>query len=405
MLLLALFVYAVGLAVRRQCTAAQFQPEGLYYDSPIWPVNSPSVTIGTVRPNGNTTNLNLTYSTGAALAAFCQINFINRGMLGPSIKGEMNFKVYDSLFPDQTIQYYTSKLLQNSLYNLSTNEPLIAGNNSEKLGVVLLSAALGNVRAGYGVTQFYGIPFLDYGTQGQNGHENSAVQTNRFRTTDLYSLRLTQNFTMASAVFQLLQQFNWTLVSGMFEQSETGSYMLNIVQSLPTDFPITFVCNKQTNPTRLVPGAANNFIPNYCSCVKSYNRVGVIVIWGNIDYANWVVASLKLQCSGFKDMMFVVADDSDLLFPQPKVEFQLGNALWINSDGPHDFGNYLESCIGAVTEKDRQVILEDLTNAYTLVRYGCHMFAQQTDKQLQCELDRIYDEIRNDTIAVSVFVF
>ncbi len=378
---------------------AQIQKEEFYYEPPEWPINDPSITIGTVRPFVAIGDEELSFSAGAALTAFCQINFINKGLDGPKIKGHFNFKVYDSSSPEQTTQYYTLKLLENSLYNLSTKEPLIAGNNSEKLGILLHSSALGNARAGYGITSFYDIPYLDYGTLGGNGAENSLLQTSEFSNTDLYSSRLTQNFTIANAVFEILNYYNWTLVSSIFEQSAYGSYMLSIVQSMPEESNATFVCIKQTNSARLSP--SNSFVTNFCSCVKSYDKIGVIVIWGQLNYANQVATSIKLQCSGFENTMFVVADDSDVLAPS-FIGFSLQNSLWINSDSPSKYIEYLQRCVESTSdgsEKDAYLI-QNFIDTYSLLSRGCTLYQSLGNGEIACNTSDITTEFQKDLFGV-----
>lgn len=290
------------------------------------------------------------------------------------------------------------KLVENSLYNVTTNQALIPGNDSEKLGVVLLSQALGNVRAGYAITDYFAIPFLDYGTQGQNGFENSHLKSKRLRNTVLYSLRLTQNFTMANAVFEVLKFYNWSLVASIFEQSEYGSQMLSIVQDVSATFSTTFVCNKQTNVFRLSPN--NGFIRNYCACVERYDKIGVIIIWGRIDYANRVANAIKTQCSGYDNMFFLVADDSDLLYPEPRVDFSLQNSLWVNSAGPAKYGEFLKSCLSAIDGQEAQKLVQYISDAYNFYQSGCLYFASTVDGQLRCSDENIAQELRNDTIAV-----
>ncbi len=389
-------VYTLLLLIKS--SLSQYEESEIYYSPPIWEINNPSITVGTIRPFIFREEVDVSYSASATLTAFCQINLINEGLAGPKIKGHFNFKVYEDLSTDrQTIQYFTMKLLENSLYNATTNQPLIAGNNSEKLGVLLHSEAIGNARAGYGVTDFFGIPYLDYGTQGVNGYENDKLRTANFSNTVLYSTRLTQNFTMANAVFELLDFYNWTLVANIFEETTYGSYMLTIVQSQPNSTK-TFVCTKQTAPQRLLP--TSNFIPNFCACIKTYDKVGVIVIWGEFGYANRVAASIKAQCSGFEDIMFVVADDTDILYVQPAGNFSLQNALWVNSNSPGRFRTFVNDCLNAVSEENELFILRGLVDSYLQLVKKCYIYEARSEGDFKCASSDIIEELRNDTVGV-----
>ena len=381
----------------------QIQPSQLYYQAPKWNINDPSITIGTVQTFvGNDSRIDLTYSAGAALTAFCQINMINKGLTGPKIKGNLNFKVYQSANFRQSIQYFTVKLLENSLYNLTTKQPLIAGNDSEKLGVVFLSSAIGNARAGYGVTDFYGIPFLDYGTQGRNGFQNTPLPTEQFGNTVLYSLRLTQNFTIASAVFELLNYYNWTLVASFYERSEYGSYMLSIVQSQPANSSTIFVCNEQSSAS--IPSVIDGrSVAEFCSCVQRYDSIGVIILWGQLQFANRMATLMKSQCSGFNNKMFLVADDSDLLFPQPAIDFSLQNSLWINSDSPSDYRDFLKNCSESLSSEAEQFLYQSFVDDLLVLRKACTIFANVNGVST-CPSQDVAEELRNDTVAVSALL-
>ncbi len=390
------FVYALLCKYGR----SQLQQKGLYYVPPEWPINDPSITVGTVRTYLDGKDSILSFATSATLAAFCQINLINKGLAGPKIKGDLNFKVYDCELPQQNTQYFVLKLLENSLYNMSTKQPLIPGNDSEKLGVLFHSQAIGNVRAGYGVIDFFGIPYLDYGTVGLNGYENSVLQTRRFSNTVLYSLRLTQNFTIASAVFEVLNFYNWTLVASLFEQTSFGSYMLSIVQSLPVQSSnISFVCNRQTSPNRLAKG--NPFIPNFCSCVKKFDEIQVIVLWGEFAFADHVASSIKSQCSGFDNILFLIADDSDILYPLTNYPFSLENALWINSDGLNRFEQFLRNCTESLASEEQELVLQGLIDTYFLLEKGCYYFQPKAKADLKCNNANFLQEFKNDTVTVS----
>lgn len=393
-----LFLAFVYIGLWSESCYSFIQSNELGYIPPQWPVDNPSITIGTVRSFLNSNTSELALSTGAALTAYCQINLINKGLAGPKIKGNFNYKVYDDKALTQSIQYYTIKLLENSLYNLTTMQPLIAGNDSEKLGVLLHSQAIGNSRAGYGITQDFGIPYLDYGTQGVNGFQNSDLNADVFRSTVLYSLRLTQNFTMANAVFELLDYYNWTLVAGIYAETEYGSYMLSLVQSSGNTINTTFVCNKQTGGILFQEN--DTFKLDFCSCVDKYDSINVIVIWGNFGFANRIAEAFKAKCSGFDKKLFLVADDSDTIYPEPAMGFNLQNSLWINSQSQSKYPEFLKNCSEAIDGESGKVLFEKLLDSLALVQKGCTFAETRSEGQIQCKGFEIFESNQNDTIAV-----
>lgn len=344
-------------------------PGEIYYNSPVYDINNVSITIGTILPLVGKANSLYTYSSGGIMAEFCQINMINQGLTEFTFKGNFNFMLQKYFSSNQSGQWAVMNLLEATLYNSTTNQPLRAGPQEAQLGVYVNSEIIGNTRLGYGAISGYGIPFLNFGSDGGDGAQDEIVDPSNISNSVNYDFHETQDYTMFNATMSLIKYYNWSLVGSVYQRSDYGNQMYSLVQEYrAVNFYPAFECNVQL----LNAGGGSNriILGRFCDCLKNYNKINVIILWADVLTARYIIEELEKTCAT-KDTYFIIGDDADLAFPLTET-FGTGKyAFAIKSVGEWNFQQYLKECYKVLPEERQQYFRE--------------LYAELMSNQAQCE--------------------
>ena len=239
-----------------------------------------------------------------------------------------------------------------------------------------------------------GIPFIDAGdlsnSYSNNFYSSSKIAMASNRT--LYQILDTYNYNTFSAVLDVADYFNWTLIGSIYEANSFGfDQQKNVIFQSYTDknSTINFACNYLFYINEIKSGSGMitadvASLSDYCNCVKDKNILSVTILWMKLATAAIAIRNIRETCSGTESWTFLVAGDfeggtTDSV--QLSGEY-LKNSLLIRNFGPWNFNSFLENCLETASPEAMKVILP-LLDKFTLYAYNCQLSNQ--DGLNECE--------------------
>lgn len=376
-----------------------FKKTDLYYSVPGFDIEFANVTFGAIGLDRDGLVSAEAFNIGESLSAICQAELINQNKTEYSINGIINLAFQDYKSVQSSGQAAILTLLTNNIKgnsNFSSLRPYSI-NLTGYFGVSDFGTSKINSMAG----NDFEIPFITAGDLARSNPDNQFSGNFPFQNTTFFQILDTSEYNIFSAVIQLLNYFNWTLVGSVYQANTFGySKQRQAADYSAINSTPLFACNMVYYFKFILESEVSliqQSVKNFCRCVTDKAVMQVIVLWMSSTAAINFITILKKGCKAAKNWTFIVSDDlqspASLIGPSNELE----NALLIRTNGPWNYKSFVENCLANSSPLAIDTIKATL-NKFLLLYYNCKLRAEegmqkcqntggQTESSCWCDLD------------------
>jgi hypothetical protein len=389
-LILFPLVYSVNLS---------FVESNIYYNAPIFDLKFANVTFGSSRLN---VDRNIAtgdvFSLGEALSSICQAELINQKKTQFSINGIINLAFQEFSSRQTSGQSAILDLLSNNLIGGSFEGSLP---DSFNLTGLFGTSNFGTSKINSLVSNFYEIPFVTASDLSRSNPDNQFSSDFPAENRTFFQILDTSNYNTFSAVLQILNYFNWSLVGTVFQTNNFGfNRKFQVMDYAANNSIPSFACSTlfYFDIEALVDSDDAIRLTYYCSCIKDKNKIEVNILWMSTAAAVSFISNLREICAEAKDWTFIIADDFQSTVEFTEESYTLKDSLLIRTNGPWNYKAFLQECLSNSSPSALRTVKE-LLDEFLLATYNCKLKSNDGLKRCQSLFSNI------DTCICDINIF
>lgn len=352
-----------------------FVESNIYYTAPSFDLKFSNVTFGASRLNVNGNATGDTATLGELLATVCQAELINQKKTQFSINGIINLAFQDFSSRQSSGQSAILALMSNSLVKgqqLDFSLP-----DSINLTGLFGNSNFGTSKINSLVSNFYGIPFVTASDVSRSNPDNEFSNVFSAENRTFFQILETYNYNTFSAVLQILNHFNWSLVGSVYQENNFGYTRKYQVMNYAANYSTpSFACSTIYNFETATESSAFSLRANrfkyYCQCILDKDTIHVNILWMSTTAALNFITNLREVCAEAKDWTFILADDFQTPTDISPESVNLRNSLLIRTNGPWDYNSFIQECL-TYSSPNALKIINELLNNFLLTSYNCKL--------------------------------
>lgn len=360
----------------------------LFYQSPLLNIAKMNLTIGLSIPFYRERGaFDYESYSGLIIGAICQADQINQGLYDEvNFTGTINMAIQYYLSSDDLGQKATFDLLQSSIFNSTTNEPL--SDNDFQIGGFIGTYSSGVNRVNSALLAGFAIPYMNPGSLNQISQSDNYAVVSTVENRTYFEVRSTKTYDIVDAVIGLMASYNWTIGTNVYQNNVLGLASQQAIQAyVCTNSVPIFTCETIISDENI---DTSEFYTSLCDCMTKIDVLTVINLWTTQPVAYIIIKKMRQICSAADKFVFIVTGDNQPLPPaifDNDTDFK--SVLLFRPFGPLNFGSYLNNCIETGTPPAKSAIKSILAD--TLAKtFNCFEESESTASLPKCN-DNIYN--------------